>query len=86
MNSCIVLPVRGKEDRPEGRVPFPSSFPSQARHLAEVPVPGGREGRDTLVYQKRPVKVGLSDGVNIEVVKGVVAGEKIKSGTSNQEK
>ena len=42
--------------------------------------------KDTLVYQKRPVKVGLSDGVNIEVVKGVVAGEKIKSGTLNQEK
>ena len=42
--------------------------------------------KDTLVYQKRSVKVGLSDGVNIEVVKGVVAGEKIKSGTLNQEK
>ncbi|MBP6231153.1 MAG: efflux RND transporter periplasmic adaptor subunit [Paludibacteraceae bacterium] len=33
---------------------------------------------DTLVFEKRAVQVGLSDGINIELLKGVTAKEKLK--------
>lgn len=34
--------------------------------------------KDTLVFDKRAVKLGLSDGINIEVLEGVTQNEKIK--------
>jgi HlyD family secretion protein len=35
------------------------------------------------VFEKRKIKTGISDGINIEIVDGVKEGEKIKAGAAS---
>lgn len=75
-----------------GTANFPSGTPLQVdidaeQHRDVVLVPGAaivREGEETAVFvangekaERRPVKLGISDGTRVEIVEGVKAGEMV---------
>ena len=83
------VPVRLAFDVPTN---FPAGTPVQVDIDAEehtnvvlIPAPAlMREGEETAVFvvagdkaQRRPVEIGLSDGMHVEIVKGVKAGEMV---------
>ena len=44
------------------------------------------EGASEQTFDKREVKIGLSDGINIEVISGIAAGEKVRGAKEEKKK
>lgn len=62
----------------EGVVTLPESTVEFEGSDTYVQVLTGAEDADPQTFEKRPVKIGLSDGINIEITEGVAVGDKVR--------
>ncbi len=77
-NASVVIESReGVLTLPEGCVEFEGD-------KSYVQVLTSPEESDEQTFERREVKIGLSDGINIEITEGVTAGEKIRGARTEQ--
>lgn len=44
-----------------------------------------KSGGDKQKFEERPVKIGLSDGINVEILEGLTPEEKVKAGIKKKD-
>lgn len=71
-NASVVIQSR------EGVLTLPESTVEFEGDKTYVEVLTSAEGAGEQTFEKRAVKIGLSDGINIEITEGVTAGDKIR--------
>lgn len=70
----------------EGVLTLPESTVEFEGEKTYVYVVTSPEGASEQTFDKREVKIGLSDGINIEVISGIAAGEKVRGAKEEKKK